>query len=144
MVLLWYTMPFLSTLIKSFDQIFSKVWPRQGRRGEGTGQADFHPFEVVELDTKCYKDLRIFVHVMNDSYKTNPFTVGSTMAINALHAIGSGSWNYYSEQFSMKYASEMHGFSQIPVIGEKTRIVIYGYNMPEVKLKVDVAAYLVK
>jgi len=101
-------------------------------------------FEVVDLNTKCYKDLRIFVHVMNNSYKTKPFTAGSTMTIGAFHGIGSGSWNYFTEQFSMKYTSEFQGFSQIPVIGEKTRIVVVGYNMPDVKLVVDVAAYLVK
>lgn len=101
-------------------------------------------FEIADLDTRCYKELRVFVHVMNDSYTTKPFTAGSSMIIKAFHAIGSGSWNYFSEQFPMKYTSEFHGFSQIPVIGEKTRIVVFGYNMPDVKLKVDVAAYLVK
>jgi hypothetical protein len=101
-------------------------------------------FEIADVNTKCYKELRIFVHVMNDSYETTPFTAGSNMQIKAYHAIGSGSWNYFSEQFPMKYTSEFHGFSQIPVVGEKTRIVVLGYNMPNVKLKVDVAAYLVK
>ncbi|MCU0285713.1 MAG: hypothetical protein MUF15_04870 [Acidobacteria bacterium] len=101
-------------------------------------------FEVIELDTKCYKDLRIFVHVMNDSYQTKPFTGVSSMNIFAYHAIGSGSWSYYSEKFPMKLTSEFAGYCQIPVIGEKTRIVILGYNMPDVKLKVDVAAYLLK
>ncbi len=101
-------------------------------------------FEVLDLNTRCYKDLRIFVHVMNNSYKTKPFPAGSTMTIGAFHGIGSGSWKYFTEQFSMKYTSEFQGFSQIPVIGEKTRIVVFGYNMPDVKLIVDVAAYLVK
>jgi hypothetical protein len=101
-------------------------------------------FEIPDLDTKCYKELRVFVHVMNDAYATKPFTAGSNLQIKAYHAIGSGSWNYFSEQFPMKYTSEFHGFSQIPVVGEKTRIVVFGYDMPKVKLKVDVAAYLVK
>jgi len=101
-------------------------------------------FEIADLDTKCYKELRVFVQIMNDAYATKPFTAGSTMQIKAYHAIGSGSWTYFSEQFPMKYTSEFFGFSQIPVVGEKTRIVVSGYNMPNVKLKVDVASYLVK
>lgn len=101
-------------------------------------------FEIADLDTKCYKELRVFVHVMNDAYATKPFTAASNLQIKAFHAIGSGSWTYFSEQFPMKYTSEIFGLSLIPVIGETTRIVVFGYNMPKVKLKVDVAAYLVK
>ena len=101
-------------------------------------------FEITDLNTKCYKEIRLFVHVMNDSYKNYPFTNKAFMTICAYHAIGKGSWAYYTERFPMKFTSEFHGFSQIPVIGEKTRIVVYGYYMPPVKLKVDVAAYLVK
>ena len=101
-------------------------------------------FEITDLNTECYKELRLFVHVMNDSYKKYPFIKKAYMKINAYHAIGKGSWAYYTERFPMKFTSEFYGFSQIPVIGEKTRIVVYGYYMPHVKLKVDVAAYLVK
>jgi hypothetical protein len=101
-------------------------------------------FEKTDLNTKCYKELRLFVHVMNDSYKKHPFSTKAFMMINAYHSIGKGSWVYYTENFPKKYTSEFHGFSQIPVMGEKTRIVVYGYFMPSVKLKVDIAAYLVK
>ncbi|MDQ1350329.1 MAG: hypothetical protein QG657_630 [Acidobacteriota bacterium] len=111
---------------------------------EGNPSGGVILFEIADLDTKCYKELRVYVHVMNDAYTTKPFTAGSNLQIKAYHAIGSGSWNYFSEQFPMKYTSEIYGLSLIPVIGEKTRIVVFGYNMPKVKLKVDVAAYLVK
>jgi len=95
------------------------------------------------IETKGYKELRVFVHVMNRSYKTNPFCSDDYMTIRAYHGIGRGSWGYYSREFPMKYLSEFHGFIQIPVIGDKTRMVVFGYNMPGVELEVDVAAYLV-
>lgn len=99
-------------------------------------------FEITDLNTKCYKEIRLFVHVMNNSYNNYPFTEKTYMTINAYHAIGEGSWTYYTERFPRKFTSEFHGFIQIPVIGEKTRIVVFGYYMPPVELNVDVAAYL--
>jgi hypothetical protein len=66
------------------------------------------------------------------------------MVIRAFHGIGNGSWGYYSEEFPMEFTSEFHGFIEIPVVGDTTRLVVSGYNMPAVNLKVDVAAYLVK
>jgi hypothetical protein len=101
-------------------------------------------FEITDIDTKCYKELRIFVHVMNDYYETKPFTSNAFMTITAFHGIGTGSWGYYSEKFPMKYTSEFHGFVQIPVMGDKTRLVVFGYYMPDVELKVNVASYFVK
>jgi len=95
------------------------------------------------IDTKGYKELRVFVHVMNMSYKTNPFSSNDYMTIRVYHGIGRGSWGYYSGEFAMKYTSEFNGFIQILVIGDKTRMVVFGYNMPGVELEVDVAGYLV-
>lgn len=66
------------------------------------------------------------------------------MTIAAFHSIGKGSWGYFSQEFPKKYTSEFNGYVDIPIIGEKTRLVITGYNMPGVDLEVDVAAYLIK
>ncbi len=101
-------------------------------------------YEIKNLNTRCYKNLRIFVHVMNDYYKTKPFTRNSYLTITAYHGIGTGSWSYYTRKFPKKYTSELHAYCQIPVMGNTTRLVVFGYNLPAVKLKVDVAAYLVK
>ncbi len=101
-------------------------------------------FEVTDLETVCYKEVRIFVHVFNNSYKTLPFPPNAKMTISAFHGIGKGSWSYFSKEFPQKFTSEFHGFVDIPVIGEKTRLVVSGYNMPGVILEVDVAAYLVR
>lgn len=100
-------------------------------------------FEVTDLNTACFEELRLFVHVMNDDYETSPFTSDARLVLRAFHGIGQGSWGYFSEEFPMRFTSELHGFSQIPVIGETTRLVVFGYNLPAVQLKVDVAAYLV-
>ena len=101
-------------------------------------------FEASDIDTECYKELRIYVHVMNNYYESKPFPSTAYFFIRAFHGIGRGSWSYYSEQFPREYTSELSGFIQIPVIGDKTRIVVSGYDTPDVELDVDVAAYLVK
>ncbi len=101
-------------------------------------------FEITDLDTQCYKEIRLFVHVMNNSYTTNPFTNTSYLYVSAFHGIGTGSWSYFSDRMPMKFTSEIGGLSIIPVIGNKTRIVVFGYNLPAVQLSVDAAAYLVK
>ena len=101
-------------------------------------------FQEKALDTACFDELRLFVHVMNDDYEASPFTSGARLVIYAYHGIGQGSWSYFSEEFPMRFTSELHGFSRIPVVGEKTRLVVFGYNLPAVELEVDVAAYLVK
>ena len=101
-------------------------------------------FEVTDLDTACFDELRVFVHVMNDAYETSPYTSGSRLVVRAFHGIGQGSWGYFSQEFPMQYTSQLHGFSQIPVMGETTRLVVFGYDLPAVELEVDVAAYLVR
>lgn len=101
-------------------------------------------FEIKDLDTKCYKQLRIFIHVMNDHYETDPFPTNVRIFFGAYHEIGSGSWAFFTKNFLMEYTSELHGFAEIPIIGEKTRIAAIGYYMPAVEVKVCVAAYFVK
>lgn len=101
-------------------------------------------FEVSGVDTACFDELRVFVHVMNNAYETDPFPADARMVVYAYHGIGNGSWAYHSDEFPMRFTSELHGFSRIPVMGETTRLVAFGYNLPGVELEVDVAAYLVK
>lgn len=102
-------------------------------------------FEATDIDTACYKELRVYVHVMNDYYESKPFRSTSYFYIGAFHGIGRGSWSYYtSEDFRMEYTSGLDGFVEIPIIGDKTRIVVSAYDTPDVELEVDVAAYLVK
>ena len=101
-------------------------------------------FEVTDLDTACFDELRVFVHVMNEAYETAPYTSDARLVVRAFHGIGQGSWGYFSQEFPMQFTSQLHGFSQIPVMGETTRLVVFGYNLPAVELEVDVAAYLVE
>lgn len=101
-------------------------------------------FEASGVDTACFDELRLFVHVMNDHYEASPFTANARLAIYAYHGIGRGSWAYFSEEFPMRVTSELHGFSRIPVVGETTRLTVFGYNLPAVEVEVDVAAYLVE
>lgn len=101
-------------------------------------------FEISGVDINGIDELRVFVHVMNDSYATKPFPSNSYMTITAYHGIGTGSWAYHTEKFTRKYTSEFHGYTKIPVIGNITRIAVFGYNMPNVELKVDMAGQLVR
>lgn len=101
-------------------------------------------FEADKIDTKHCKELRLFVHVMNNAYEHAPFPSGSSLTISAFHGIGRGSWCFFSARFEQRYTSELDGFVQIPVIGEVTRIVVSGRHLPTVELEVDVAALLVR
>jgi len=101
-------------------------------------------FEEQSINTRNCKELRLFVHVMNKAYKSAPFTPGSSLTISAFHSIGQGSWCFFSAQFEQKVTSELFGFVQIPVIGEVTRIAVFGRAMPPVELEVDVAALIVR
>ena len=94
------------------------------------------------VNTKGYKTLRLFVHIYNDDYKQNPLPQNSNFTVHAYYGIGRGSWGYFSKTFPYKSTSGWGGVVEIPVVGEKTRISIYGKALKNRKIEVDVAGSL--
>ena len=98
-------------------------------------------YETV-VDTKGYKTLRLFVHIYNDEYKKSPLSTNSRFSISAFYGIGRGSWGYFNQKFPYKSTSGWDGVVDIPIVGEKTRIGIYGTKMKNRVLEIDIAATL--
>ena len=92
--------------------------------------------------TKDFKTLRLFVHINNQAYKESPFSTDSKFIVYAYYGIGNGSWGYFSKEFSYKSTSGWGGVVEIPVIGNQTRISVYGREMKNKKIEVDIAATL--
>jgi len=101
-------------------------------------------FELRDIDTSCFKEIRLFVHVWNEDYRRNPFRRGARISISGFHNTPGGSWTYFTEDFPMSVTSYIDGVAYIPVVGDRFRVVGWGFNLPNVLLEVTVTAYLVR
>ena len=95
-----------------------------------------------KLKTQGYKTLRIFVHINNEAYRSNPISPNAEFSVIAYYAIGQGSWGYYEKTFTYRSTSGWSGVAHIPVVGDVTRISVYATNMQNKVLKVDIVATL--
>jgi len=96
----------------------------------------------TKLKTQGYKTLRIFAHINNEAYRSNPISQNAEFKIIAYYAIGKGSWGYYEKRFPYMSTSGWSGVADIPIVGDITRICVCAINMQNREIKVDIVATL--
>jgi len=139
---------FLWAVLLWFVQGCSTVQPdmRQSELIENkivhTGDAYSKALYEKKLKTKGYKTLRLFVHINNEAYRSNPISENAEFKVIAYYAIGQGSWGYYDKTFTYRSTSGWSGVADIPVVGDVTRISVYASKMQNKVLKVDIVATL--
>lgn len=78
-----------------------------------------------------WKEIRVWVHVMNDNYETTPVTAAAQLELRFLHGFTHGSFDYEKAVIPWNgFTSYINGYTIKPVIGKSLRVMCHPANLP--------------
>ena len=95
------------------------------------------------IDATGYSEIRMFIHIFVDNYKTDPVTANSTIEANLFHSISGGSWPYSKREMKSNVTSYINGWFSEKIIGNKVRVIATAKNLPRGPYTISVTYLLV-
>jgi hypothetical protein len=95
------------------------------------------------VTTAGYSEIRVWVHVFVDNYKTTPVTSSTKLKVRLMHQFSGGSFDYASATFTSSVTSYIDGYTAQRIIGDQTRILCSPENLPAGPWEVSLTVYLV-
>jgi hypothetical protein len=94
------------------------------------------------IETLGYSEIRFFVSVFADNYKTTPIK-DAKLNMRFFNNIQGGSWDYADYSIKSIVTSYIQGWTIQKVFGKSTRILVWAENMPLGPYTIDVTYYLI-
>jgi hypothetical protein len=102
---------------------------------------DFN-YKDFTIDALGYKEVRVFVNLFDDQYKTQPLTGTSTLKLCFSHEMSGMGTPYKQYTFKQEFGSYLCGFVTESVYGKTLKIAVDADNIPKGNYTLHLSYYL--